>query len=135
MKDCKNAQFHCPSLQPFTAFFRRTLVHCTNDRASEGVRSLKLYKTLRSRQFPHMHNAVSSLIACEDTIMCKGGNGQAQSVLHGSHYEGGHRLWGKTRQDKTKVLYAVEQPRRKINVLVFHNYVSSQDELAKRHNC
>ena len=29
----------------------------------------------------------------------------------------------------------MEQPRRKINVLVFHNYISSQDDLAKRHNC
>ena len=63
-----------------TAFSRRRLVHCTNDRKSNGVRSRKVYNTLRTRQFPHMHNAVSSLIACEDTIMCKGGNGLARIV-------------------------------------------------------
>ena len=44
-----------------------------------------------------------------------------------------HASRQKTRQQK-KLLDAVEQPRRKINVLVFHNYISSQD-LAKRHNC
>ena len=77
-----------------TKFGRRRLVHCTNDRKTEGVRCLKLYNTLRSRQFPHMHNAVSSLIAWEDTVMCKGGNGLARSVLHVSHNEGSNGLAG-----------------------------------------
>ncbi len=98
MKGCKNEQLHCPSLQRFTAFCHRRLVHCTNDRESEGVRSLKLYNTLRTRQFPHMHNAVSSLIACEDTIMCKGGNGLARSVLHVSQSDGGNGLRGSVLQ-------------------------------------
>ena len=40
-------------------------------------------------QFPHLHNAVSSLIACQDTIMCKGGKGLVRRVLHVSHYERG----------------------------------------------
>ncbi len=80
-----------------TAFCRRRLVHCTNDRKREGVRSMTLYNTLRTRQFPHMHNAVSSLIACEDTIMCKGGNGLARSVLHVSKVR-----QRQMRQDKTQ---------------------------------
>ena len=44
-----------------------------------------------------MHNAVSSLIACEDTIMCRGGNGLARSVLHVSKV-----TQRQTRQDKTQ---------------------------------
>ena len=80
-----------------TALSRRRLVHCTNDRKSEGVCSMKLYNTLRTRQFPHMHNAVSSLIACEDTIMCRGGNGLARSVLHVSKV-----TQRQTTQDKTQ---------------------------------
>ena len=41
-----------------------------------------------------MCNAVSSLIAWEDIVMCKGGNGLARSVLHVSHYEGDNGLAG-----------------------------------------
>ena len=96
-KGCSLRAYVCKAA---TAFCRRRLVHCTNDRKSEGVRSMKLYNTLRTRQFPHLHNAVSSLIACEDTIMCKGGNGPARSVLHVSHYEGGKGLAGKRVSNK-----------------------------------
>ena len=80
-----------------TAFSRRRLVHCTNDRKNKGVRSRKVYNTLRTRQFPHMHNAVSSLIACKDTLMCRGGNGLARSVLHVSKV-----TQRQTTQDKTQ---------------------------------
>ncbi len=83
---------------PSLRFARRRLINCTNDRKSEGVRSFKLYNTLRPRQFPHLHNAVSSLIACEDITMCKGGNGLARSMFHVSHYEGGNGLWGRVFQ-------------------------------------
>ena len=39
------------------------------------------------------------------------------------------------RRQQKKLLCAGEQPWRKINVLVFHIYVSSQDELTMKHNC
>jgi hypothetical protein len=89
---------------PSLRFARRRLINCTNDRKSQGVRTSTLYNTLRTRQFPHMHNSVSSLIACEDTIMCKGGNGLVRSVLHVSHYEGGIGLWGRVFQKNLRCL-------------------------------
>ncbi len=94
LRAAKTSSYIALVCSPSLRFARRMLRNCTNDRKSQGVRSSTLYNTLRTRQFPHMHNSVSSLIACEDTIMCKGGNGLARSVLHVSHY--------KTRQNKTK---------------------------------
>ena len=79
-----------------TALSRRRLLHCTSDPKSEGVRSWKLFNTLRTRQFPHLINPVSWLLPCEDTLMCKGGNGLARSVCHVSKVR-----QMQTRQDKT----------------------------------
>jgi hypothetical protein len=73
----------CPSFR----FARRRLIKkVQNDLKSQGVRS--------SRQFPHVHNLVSSLIPCEETKMCKGRNCLARIVFHVSHYEGGNGLSG-----------------------------------------
>ena len=48
----KGGSLRASACKAATALSRHRLLHCTSDPKSEGVRSWKLFNTLRTRQFP-----------------------------------------------------------------------------------